>query len=78
MHLASNPCEPQRLLVEASAMAYEKFSTEISFLKTYIDCCAVGTRVIHLRRFLENDVKGLILFSFGVTLFAAVYLIYLS
>ncbi|KAK6104450.1 NRDE-2 necessary for RNA interference family protein [Brugia pahangi] len=57
MHVTSNPCEPQRLLVEASIMAYQKFPTEISFLKTYIDCCAVGTRVIHLRRFLENDVE---------------------
>ncbi|EJD76128.1 hypothetical protein LOAG_16865 [Loa loa] len=57
MHITSNPCEPQRLLVEASVMAYQKFPTEISFLRIYIDCCAVGTRVIHLRRFLENDVE---------------------
>lgn len=60
MHVTSNPCEPQRLLMEASVMAYKKFPTEISFLKIYIDCCAVGTRVIHLRRFLENDVEGMI------------------
>ncbi|KAM3718596.1 putative Golgi apparatus membrane protein-like protein [Dirofilaria immitis] len=57
MHIKSNPCEPQRLLMEASLMAYQKFPTEISFLKIYIDGCAVGTRIIHLRRFLENDVK---------------------
>uniref|UniRef100_A0A0R3RXV6 Protein NRDE2 homolog n=1 Tax=Elaeophora elaphi TaxID=1147741 RepID=A0A0R3RXV6_9BILA len=57
MHVINNPCEPQRLLMEASATAYQKFPTEISFLKIYIDCCAVGTRVIHLRRFLESDVE---------------------
>ncbi|KAL3995282.1 NRDE-2 necessary for RNA interference family protein [Acanthocheilonema viteae] len=57
MHVTNNPCEPQRLLMEASMMAHQKFPTEISFLKIYIDCCAVGTRVIHLRRFLESDVE---------------------
>lgn len=62
MHVTNNPCEPQRLLIEASLMAHQKFPTEISFLKIYIDCCAVGTRVIHLRRFLESDVEGIILF----------------
>uniref|UniRef100_A0A915PXI6 Uncharacterized protein n=1 Tax=Setaria digitata TaxID=48799 RepID=A0A915PXI6_9BILA len=57
-HVKNNPFEPQRLLMEAALMAYQKFPTEISFLKSYIDSCAVGTRVIHLRRFLENNVEN--------------------
>lgn len=60
MHVTSYPCEPPRELIEASAVAHQKYPTDISFLKIYINYSAVGTRIVHLRRFLETDVEGLI------------------
>ncbi|VDN27088.1 unnamed protein product [Gongylonema pulchrum] len=57
MHLKNNPCDPARALIEASAVAHQKCPTDISILKTYIDANAFGTRVVHLRKLLQSNVK---------------------